>query len=295
MKKRVVLWGMGLVFALFLLSVLAMWFENRLIFFPEKYPRGGWDGVYEAAKQGRLDVAVEDCWFTTEDDAKIHAWYISSKPPRAAPPPAPGAPSPKPVVLWFHGNAGNIAGWFPDYRSVARRGVDVLAVDYRGYGRSEGSPDEEGVYADALAAWVYLVDERGIEPSRIVIYGFSLGGAVAVDLASKVEAAGLVVQSSFTSVPDMAASIFPLVPKALVRTQMDSAGKIAGILAPKLFIHSPRDELVPYRLGKRLYEAAADPKSFYVVERAGHNDTFAAGGQPMLTTLLEFIEAAVAK
>lgn len=290
MKKRVLFWGLGLALAVFILSVLAMWFENRLIFFPEKYPRGGWDAVYEAAGQRRLDVSVEDCWFTTEDGAKIHAWYISGKPSLKPP-----APRPKPVVLWFHGNAGNIAGWFPDYRSVARHGVDVLAVDYRGYGRSEGSPNEEGVYSDAMAAWRYLVEEREVNPSQIIIYGFSLGGAVAVDLASKVGAAGLVVQSSFTSVPDMAASIFPLVPKAFVRTQMDSAAKIPTVSAPKLFIHSPRDELVPYRLGKKLFEVAGEPKSFFVVEGAGHNDTFAAGGPALVSALIDFMQAAVAE
>ena len=168
-------------------------------------------------------------------------------------------------------------------------------MDYRGYGRSEGSPDEDGVYADAMAAWRYLLDDRGVAPSSVIIYGFSLGGAVAVDLASRVEAAGLVVQSSFTCVPDMAAAIFPLVPRALVRTQMDSAGKILAVSGPKLFIHSPRDELVPYRLGKKLYEAAGEPKAFYVVEGAGHNDTFLAGGQGLLSTLLEFVDNAVRK
>jgi fermentation-respiration switch protein FrsA (DUF1100 family) len=168
--------------------------------------------------------------------------------------------------------------------------TQVFIVDYRGYGRSEGRPSEEGLYTDARAAWRYLVEERGIAPARIVIFGKSLGGAVAVELATQVKPAGVILESSFTSVPDMAARHFPFVPKALIRTKMNSAGKIARIRAPKLHIHSPADEVVPYELGRELFDAAADPKRFHRVEGAGHNETYLVGGSGYFAAIRDFME-----
>jgi len=260
-----------------------MIFEEKLIYFPDRYPAGDYSGIYAAVKAGRAGVELEDVWLETEDGVRLHGWYCRQ--PSAD---TETAGKQRLVGIHFHGNAGNVTLWFEEYRSLTRLGVDVLAIDYRGYGRSEGKPTERGLYFDARAAWDHLARERGIAPDRIVIYGFSLGGGIAVDLASKVEPAGLIVQSSFTSIPDMAGSIFFFAPRFLVRTRMMSVRKVPEIKCPKLFVHGTSDDLVPYELGKRLYEAAAEPKQLHTVPGAGHNETFALGGERLLAVLADF-------
>jgi fermentation-respiration switch protein FrsA (DUF1100 family) len=175
---------------------------------------------------------------------------------------------------------------------LAKTPARIFIVGYRGYGRSEGKPSEHGLYLDARAAWDYLVDELRVPPNRIVIFGISLGGAVAVNLASEVKPAGLIVQSSFTSVPDMAARHYPFVPKALVRTKMDSLSKIGDVRAPILFIHSTGDSVAPYEFGQKLYDAAPDPKRFFTVKGAGHDDTWAVGGHAYFAAIRDFLSYA---
>jgi len=169
--------------------------------------------------------------------------------------------------------------------------VQVFIVDYRGYGRSEGTPTEHGLYLDARAAWDYLTNERGVPSERVIIFGKSLGGAPAIDLASQVEPAGLIVQSSFTSAADMAAVVMPLLPSVFLRTKMDSVTKISRISCPKLFIHSRADEVVPFELGYRLYQAAPEPKQFCEVNGAPHNSTYLVGGKPYFDAIRGFVES----
>jgi fermentation-respiration switch protein FrsA (DUF1100 family) len=192
-------------------------------------------------------------------------------------------------VLFFHGNAGNLSHRADMLLRLTRPGVNVLIIDYRGYGRSQGRPSEQGLYADATAAWTFLTAERGVDEDRIVLFGKSLGGAVAIDLAARVAPAGVIAQSAFTSVPDMAARHYPFVPRMLVRTKMDSLAKIAGVSCPKLFVHSTGDEIVPYAMGRRLYDAAAEPKTFFEVRGAGHNETWLAGGEEYYRAINDFI------
>jgi hypothetical protein len=175
--------------------------------------------------------------------------------------------------------------------SLASLGVEVLIIDYRGYGHSEGRPSEEGVYDDARAAWRFLTLEHGIAAERIVVFGKSLGGAVAIELASSVKPAGLIVQSSFTSVPAMAARHYPFVPSFALRTKMDSLSKISSIDCPKLFVHSTHDEIVPYEMGRQIFEAAGPRKTFFKVVGAGHNQMLAVGGEPYLESIREFLES----
>ena len=195
------------------------------------------------------------------------------------------------TLLYLHGNGGNISHRYEFINELVQLPVNVLIIDYRGYGKSEGRPSEAGLYMDARAAWDYLTKERAVPASRIVIFGKSLGGAVAVELATKVEACGLVVQSSFTSVADMAGEVLPFVPRFLIRTKMDSLSKIASVSSPKLFIHSQADEIVPYRLGRRLFDAARPPKQFYEVKGAPHNLTNTIGGAPYYEALRTFINS----
>lgn len=273
------------------LVVVIMAFEDRLIYFPSKYPDGFWNVDNIPAREGEVVPKIEDCYFETSDGVRLHGWFCS--PHRKT----GGAIVPVPaemVLLWFHGNAGNISYRYDMVRAMMDIPVRIFIIDYRGYGRSEGKPSERGLYLDARAAWDYLIAGRGVPAEDIIIFGKSLGGAPAIDLASQVEAAGLIVQSSFTSAGDMASAVLPFFPHALLRTKMDSVSKIARVHCPKLFIHSTADEVVPYRLGRRLFEAAPEPKQFYEVQGAPHNSTYIVGGSPYFDALRRFIKSCLA-
>lgn len=264
------------------LVAFVMLFEDRFIYFPTKYPEGAWD----VGERGAASVKVEDVWFQTEDGVRLHGWYCTPRRVDAA-----EQPQRRMTLLWFHGNAGNITSRYGVIERLVELPVEVFIVDYRGYGRSEGSPSEQGLYADARAAWDYLTRERGIPSANIVLFGDSLGGAVAIDLATRVEPAGLVVQSTFTSIRDMAAEVMPFVPGFILRTKMDSLSKIASVRAPVLFIHSSADEMVPYRFGRQLYDAAPAPKQFYEVKGASHNETDMVGGRAYFDAIGEFVRS----
>jgi hypothetical protein len=270
------------------LAGVVVFLEEKLIYFPAKYPHGFWNLDRMQAKDGLTLPTIEDCWFVAEDGVKLHGWLCS--PHREKAPDMVHTPG-EMVLLWFHGNAGNVTDRYDMIRALMRIPIRVLIVDYRGYGKSEGRPTEGGLYQDARAAWGYLTSERHIPPDRIVLLGKSLGGAVAIDLATQVNPAGLIVQSSFTSVLEMARTLIPFLPGFLLRTKMDSINKIPRVTCPKLFIHSPADEIVPYRLGRRLLAAAADPKQFHEVPGAPHNETYIAGGDGYIDALRSFIHS----
>lgn len=284
---RRILWGAAIFLFSFLLLIMAL--EDRLIYFPLKYPDGFWDIDRLPSNPAEVVPRIEECWFTAPDGVKLHGWFCvphrnsgGDLVPEAA----------EMVLLWFHGNAGNISHRYGMIRAVMPLRVNVFIIDYRGYGKSEGRPSEAGLYLDARAAWDYLIEHRGISADRIIIFGKSLGSAPAIDLAAQTSPAGLIVQSGFTSVADVAATILPFFPRFLLRTKMESQRKIPDVRCPKLFVHSPADEIIPYRLGRRLFEAASEPKQFYEVTGASHNDTFEVGGRKYLETLQRFIQAA---
>lgn len=265
-----------------------MIFEDRFIYFPSKYPEGVWDVQKLSAGRGPVSPKIEDVWFQASDGLRLHGWYCTPQGDED------GQTSPvsiRATLLWFHGNAGNITHRYPVVERLLEQRIAVFIVDYRGYGRSEGSPSEEGLYRDARGAWDYLLNERAVSPRQIIIFGDSLGGAVAIDLAAKVGAGGLIVQSSFTSIKDMAAQVLPFFPGFILRTKMDSISKIKQVNCPKLFIHSPADEMVPYRLGRQLYEAAPEPKQFYEVAGASHNETNTIGGRAYFDRIGDFVRA----
>jgi fermentation-respiration switch protein FrsA (DUF1100 family) len=221
---------------------------DGLIFFPE-------------AEVPDAPAGVTDLVFTTSDGVRLHAWWAE----------VPGA---RATLVWSHGNGGNIAGRGAVLLALAARGVSVLAYDYRGYGRSGGQPSEEGVYRDALAAYGHL-RTRGIPASRLVAFGESLGSAVSVRLASERPCAGLVLVSPFTRLKDVARVHYgPLA--ALAGDRFDALTLIPKIGRPLLVAHGDQDEIVPFELGVRLFEAAQEPKRFLRVEGAHHNDVFAS-------------------
>lgn len=266
-----------------------MLFEDSFIYFPAKYPEGAWERDKPRAREGQIVAQVEDVQLTAADGVRLHGWYCTPRVGRAG-----GALEPvetRTTLLYLHGNGGNISHRYDFINELVQLPVNVLIIDYRGYGKSEGRPSEQGLYMDARAAWDYLTAARGVPATRIVIFGKSLGGAVAIDLATKVQACGLIVQSSFTSIADMAGEVLPFVPRFVIRTKMDSLSKIADVSCPKLFIHSQADEIIPYRLGRRLFDAASAPKQFYEVKGAPHNLTNEIGGAPYYEALRAFINS----
>jgi fermentation-respiration switch protein FrsA (DUF1100 family) len=179
-------------------------------------------------------------------------------------------------LLICHGNLGNIGyRQRPEYYALIRDlGINLLAFDYRGFGESTGAPEERGLYADATASYEYLTRTLRVPPERLVIFGHSLGSGVAIELASRVPAAGLIVEGAFTSVVERGQELFPLFPVGLIATQrFPSLDRIASINMPKLFLHSPEDTVIPYAHGRRLFDAARDPKRIVDV-KGGHEYAF---------------------
>lgn len=238
---------------------------DRLIYFPERFMPPPPPGVAERA-------------FTAADGVRLHAWF--------APPPDDAAP----VLVWSHGNGGNVGGREDVLLALAARGLGVLAYDYRGYGRSEGSPDEAGVYLDAEAAWDLLAAD-GIRPQRIVCFGESLGGAVSIALATRRRCAAVIVVSTFTSLRDVARQHYGAL-AALTGSQFDSAARVASLGVPILIAHGDQDEIVPYGLGERLFALAHEPKQFVRVPGRQHNDVF--DSSPLLDAIAAFARESVA-
>jgi uncharacterized protein len=234
-------------FGLILLLMLA---ENQLIYFPAKYPVGDWQPA---------GLAVEDAEMQAADGTRLHGWYIPHSQPRA-------------VVLFLHGNAGNIAGRVEFLRDVHDLGVSVLALDYRGYGRSEGSPSESGLMDDARTARRWLAERANVRESDIVLWGESIGTAVAVDLAND-GARGLILENAFTSLPEVAGFHYWWAPvRLLMRSRYASIDKIADYKGPLLQVHGDADTIIPFALGRKLFDAANEPKQFVVIPGGDHND-----------------------
>ena len=221
-------------------------------------------------------LKYENVEITTTDYVQLHGWYLPAK-------------NSNKVLLFFHGNGGNISHRGDSLKIFNQLGLNVLIIDYRGYGLSAGDLSEQGLYRDAMAAWQYLL-KRGYKESQIIIFGRSLGGAVAAQLARNVKPAGLIIESSFTSVRDMASRVLPLISKLVyLRFNFNTEATIKTIRLPVLVLHSPDDEIIPFELGKRVFVAANAPKYFYEMS-GGHNDGFILsmpGYKNMLETFIE--------
>jgi len=221
-----------------------------------------------------VGLKYEDVYVKTEDGLKIHGWFIPSNASKA-------------TILLSHGNGGNISHRIEKILILNALGIDVLIFDYRGYGMSEGSPSEEGLYKDAEAVYKYLVEEKKVSPDSIIGYGESLGGAVIIDLALRHEMGGIIIEDSFTSVRDMAKKYFPFIPSILLKTSFDSLSRINDIKIPKLLLHSISDEIVPFEQGRMLYENASEPK-WFVQLQGGHNDAFLVSKEVYTSGIVEF-------
>jgi len=256
---------------LLVLSLRESWVERTFIFFPDQKLEG-------TPRQAGLDF--REVYFDSADGCRLHGWYV---------PAGEGAP----VLLWMHGNGGNISYEIGGLALLRQAGLASFIFDYRGYGLSTGQPSEAGVYRDARAAYEYLRNELGAPPERIVFFGRSLGGAVAADLALRVPARAIILDGAFTSVGDMANHHYRWLPgKGRFAHKFDTAGRLARISIPKLIIHGEQDRVVPFTMGKRLYEAAVPPKEFYPIDGAGHEDTMPVGGDGYVRRVREFIRHA---
>jgi hypothetical protein len=229
--------------------------QDGLVYYPDLPGR-----AYEATP-AQLNLPYESIALTASDGVRLAAWFVSAEHPRGA-------------LLYAHGNAGNISHRLDSIRLFHDLGLSVLIFDYRGYGRSGGEPDEEGTYRDAEAAWQHLTAQRGIKPEQIVVFGESLGAAVAAHLAAQHRPGALILASAFTSVPDLAADLYPLLPvRWITRYRYDTRRYLQDVHAPVLVAHSREDEIIPFRHGQALYDAAHEPRQFLEL-RGGHNDLF---------------------
>jgi fermentation-respiration switch protein FrsA (DUF1100 family) len=244
-------------------------FESANLYIPDRIV---------GAHPGTYGLPYENLRLRTSDGPLIHAWYVENQPA-------------SPVILVSHGNAGNISTRLDKLLLLRKAGASVLLYDYRGYGASQGRPTEAGTYRDGEAAYRWLVEEKKVPPERIFLYGESLGCAVAIELALKLKSAGLIVDSGFTSTMDMGRLIFPFLPISLmVRFRYDNLSKIHRVSCPVLVMHSPQDEIIPYEMGQRLFEAAPKPKTFLKLE-GSHNEAFMTGAKQYAQALRLFLES----
>ena len=246
--------------------------EEKLIFFPSS-----------AIEQTPRDIGLvfDDVFFTASGGVRLNGWFV----------PHPQATT---TLLWFHGNAGNISHRLGNLRLLHDKvKSNVFAVDYRGYGRSEGSPSEQGTYRDAEAALSHLRARQEIDAKNIVIFGQSLGAAVAAELASREDCLALILEAPFASVRAMARVAFPWLPIGpLIRTRYEVIETVKMVKAPVLVIHGDQDEVVPYEQGRQVFAAAPEPKEFYTIKGSHHNDTYVVGGDAYFAAIKNFIEKA---
>ena len=247
--------------------------DRVFVFFPEPEI---------AETPGDRGLQYEDVIFSTSDGVGLHGWFVPGKGDL--------------TWVWFHGNAGNISHRLDNLILLHQHlGINIFIFDYRGYGRSEGSPSEKGMYLDAESALDYLRSKKGIDHSRIVLFGRSLGCAIAVEMALRHQTHAVILESPFTSLQDMARRSHPVLASllpvgVLVRSRFDSLSKIKRIRSPIMIMHGDRDEIIPLDMGRTLFEAAGEPKRFYTIEGAGHNDTYLVSRGTYFEVLRSFLQ-----
>jgi len=270
--KRLLLVSLIAFAAGFSILVVFLYFaQPGMVYCPERE-------ILQTPKDAGL--RYEEVFITTKDGISISGWYIPAENERGA-------------LLFCHGNAGNISHRLDSIRIFHEMNLSVFIFDYRGYGRSGGSPTEPGTYIDAEAAWNFLINEKGKSPDRTILFGRSLGGAVAAELATTKKAAGLILESSFKSIPDMGRKYYPLLPvRLLSRYKYNTIDKISAVTYPKLIIHSKTDEVIPYDHSLSLFEKALPPKYFLEI-RGGHNEGFLMSGRTYIDGIRKFLDIAL--
>ncbi|MCP4254586.1 MAG: alpha/beta hydrolase [Candidatus Scalindua sp.] len=249
--------------------------ENNLIYHPNR--------SNDITTPDAVGIEYDDATFRTEDGLNLNGWFIPGR--KSSP------DDELHTLLWFHGNSGNINRRLDNIKMLHDRvPVNVFIFDYRQYGRSEGKISEKGTYLDAKAALAYLYFRNDINNEKIIFFGRSLGSAVAVELAVKDNCRALILETPFTSIKEMAKKLYPFLPFAfLLKTKYDSLSKIGNIRVPTLIMHGDKDELVPIEQGKILFEKANEPKEFYTIPGAMHNDTHIVGGEEYFDVIRDFV------
>lgn len=262
--------GLSQLLSLFIILVLFViylrYIERRSLFYPTKE-------IEFLPKD--IGLVFEDIFFKTPDNLELNGWFVLSKDARY-------------TILFCHGNAGNISHRLEKLKFFQELGCNIFIFDYRGYGKSKGRPSEEGLYHDARGAYNYLLS-RKIHPEQIIGYGESIGGAVIIDLASKSSLRALIIDSSITNSKDMVKIIYPFLPYWVFSSRWDALNKIRSITIPKLIIHSINDEIVPYKLGRKLFESAPEAKEFLKI-RGGHNSSFFESEQILQEKIADFLK-----
>lgn len=273
---RTMAWRVPLLAAGILGFTMFLGLEKYVIFVPER--------AIEMTPQSE-GLAYQDVWFPAKDGVKLHGWLVPATDARF-------------TLVWFHGNAGNISHRVDNikylHRALGRQILpNIFIFDYRGYGRSAGSLSdlsEEATYRDAEGALTYLRGRQDLAQTRLIYFGRSLGSAVAVEMARRHAPAGLILETPFTSIQDMARVTLPFLPVGgLLRTKYNSLGKMPEIRVPLLVLHGDRDDVVPYEQGRRLFEAANEPKTFFAIRGAHHNDTYIVGDRPYYDAWARFL------
>jgi fermentation-respiration switch protein FrsA (DUF1100 family) len=267
--RRVLRLLASVAFILGVLWIMLPFLLNSLLYFPSRQYYG---------QPSSFGLEAREVVFETGDGETLHAWWF------------PTSEDSLGHVLLFHGNAGNISDRLLHARLLTNVGLDVFSFDYRGYGRSTGSPSEEGTYADARAALETLRRQEGVDPKRVLYLGESLGGAVAVALARETPPRALILLSTFTSVRDMGRVHYPFIPTLVVPDAYPSLRRIRGLECPVLVLHGDRDEIVPLEQGKALFAAAPEPKDLHVFPGAGHNDLLGVAAHEWATTIAQWVK-----
>ena len=248
--------------------------DQFFVYHPEPWEDRDWKAA--------SGLPLEDVWFQSADGTRLFGWYVEARADAA-------------VVLWCHGNAGTVINRLENLRELCRLGLSVFLFDYRGYGRSQGRPSEDGLYQDAIGAYDYLTRVRQIRPERIVIFGRSLGAAVAADLASMKPAAGLILESPFPSIAAVARHHYGGMPVHwLLGAEFKLIDRLPQLSLPKLVIHGDQDDIIPIEFGRQVFEAARPPKQWYAIAGADHNNTYQVGGRVYFRQFADFIRRAIA-
>jgi fermentation-respiration switch protein FrsA (DUF1100 family) len=277
---------LGLLITWILLVVVMLLLERRFIYFPFREHDAG---------PADFGLRADELALQTADGVRLHGWWIHAGQDDAAANSTPTTGT-RLAVIWYHGNAGNVSHRLEVAKEfVDRFAVEMLLLDYRGYGLSEGRPDEAGLYRDGEAAYAEA-RRHGFAPEAIVLYGESIGSGVALEVALTHPCGGIILQSPFLSIPALARAIYKIVPTFLIRTQFDNAAKIGRVTAPKLILQGDRDEIVPLSHGRQLFERAAPPKRFVILPGAMHNDTYVAAADSYFDAVRSFLaEVAAAR
>jgi hypothetical protein len=267
------LWAIVLLVGGYVALVLVLFFfQSHLLYLPNVPSRA----VVVTPEDAGL--AYEPVTITTEDSVTLDGWFVPASQARG-------------LLLFFHGNAGNISHRLDSLKIFNELGLATLIFDYRGYGRSDGEPSEEGTYRDAEAAWRFVTEGRHVPPREVVLFGRSLGAAVATHLATRHTPGALIIESAFTSVPDLAAELYPFLPaRWLTRFRYSTQADLVSVLCPLLIVHSRDDEIIPFAHGQRLFAVANEPKRLLEL-RGGHNDGFLVSRHTYMDGLHAFLEA----